>query len=92
MIVGRYETESGKWWWTKRYLGKQNVAYQGYNEGKGIWGGWEIPLENRRLPHLARRNGNPDTGKLTEAIEEPELLKVASSLEDAFSPNKEYPT
>ena len=93
IIVGRYESESGKCWWTKQYLGKHDVAYQGYNEGKGIWGGWEIPLENRGGFHIwPVAMGNPDTGKLTEAIEEPELLKVASSLEDALSGNQEYPT
>ena len=26
----------------KRYLGRNDVIYQGYNEGKGIWGRWEI--------------------------------------------------
>ena len=30
---------------TKRYLGKHDVFYQGFNEGKGIWGVWEIPPE-----------------------------------------------
>src|ERR1700722_20862042 len=43
IIRGRYTLEDGKCWWTKRYLGKHDVFYQGYNEGKGIWGTWEIP-------------------------------------------------
>lgn len=42
LIVGRYETSTGKCWWTKRYLGRHDVFYQGYNEGKGIWGTWTI--------------------------------------------------
>jgi hypothetical protein len=41
-IRGRYRLEDGKCWWTKHYLGRHDVAYQGYNEGKGIWGAWEI--------------------------------------------------
>lgn len=44
LIRGQYTLEDGKCWWTKRYVGKHDVFYQGYNEGKGIWGKWEIPL------------------------------------------------
>ncbi|HEV3203092.1 MAG TPA: hypothetical protein VGY77_01855 [Gemmataceae bacterium] len=40
---GRYDLRDGKCHWTKRYLGKHDVFYQGFNEGKGIWGTWEIP-------------------------------------------------
>src|SRR5262249_3326590 len=43
LLRGRYFLEDGKCHWTKRYLGKHDVFYQGYNEGKGIWGVWEIP-------------------------------------------------
>ncbi len=39
---GRYFVEDGKAYWTKRYAGKHDVFYQGFNEGKGIWGTWEI--------------------------------------------------
>ncbi len=41
-VKGKYQVEDGKCYWTKRYLGKHDVFYQGYNEGKGIWGVWEI--------------------------------------------------
>jgi hypothetical protein len=43
LIRGRYELESGKARWSKRYAGKHDVGYDGFNEGKGIWGRWEIP-------------------------------------------------
>jgi hypothetical protein len=42
VIRGRYELADGKCHWSKRYLGKHDVFYQGFNEGKGIWGTWEI--------------------------------------------------
>ena len=42
VMRGRYSLGDGKCYWTKRYLGKHDVFYQGYNEGKGIWGNWEI--------------------------------------------------
>ena len=45
LVRGRYDTADGKCYWTKRYLGKHDVFYQGFNEGKGIWGVWEIPPE-----------------------------------------------
>ena len=42
-IRGRYSITDGKCYWTKRYQGKHDVFYKGFNEGKGIWGTWEIP-------------------------------------------------
>src|SRR6476660_9922934 len=43
VITGHYSIEDGKCHWSKRYLGRHDVFYQGFNEGKGIWGTWEIP-------------------------------------------------
>jgi len=42
-VQGFYSTDDGKCNWVKHYLGKHDVLYSGYNEGKGIWGMWEIP-------------------------------------------------
>lgn len=42
LIRGTFQVEDGRCWWTKSYLGRHDVHYQGYNEGKGIWGLWEI--------------------------------------------------
>jgi hypothetical protein len=41
LISGRYDVADGKCHWTKSYIGKHSLFYQGYNEGKGIWGRWE---------------------------------------------------
>jgi hypothetical protein len=43
VVQGQYSLGDGKCYWTKRYVGKHDVFYHGYNEGKGIWGVWEIP-------------------------------------------------
>lgn len=43
VIEGKYSLADGKAHWLKTYIGKHNVHYSGYNEGKGIWGLWEIP-------------------------------------------------
>ena len=60
LIRGKYNLDDGKCHWTKRYIGKHDVAYQGYNEGKGIWGLWDIPPSWRGgLPHLADGDGRP---------------------------------
>lgn len=45
VIRGRYTLEDGKCHFHKRYLGKHDVFYDGYNEGKGIWGTWEISAD-----------------------------------------------
>jgi hypothetical protein len=41
-IKGRYDVATGQCHWHKRYVKKHDVYYQGYNEGKGIWGVWEV--------------------------------------------------
>jgi len=43
LFRGNYDVTTGQCHWTKRYLGKHDVFYKGFNEGKGIWGVWEIP-------------------------------------------------
>jgi hypothetical protein len=45
IIRGRYDLAEGRCHWTKRYIGKHDVFYQGFNEGKGIWGKWEIATD-----------------------------------------------
>src|SRR5262249_53826406 len=42
LIRGFYSTDDGKCRWAKKYIGRHDVFYQGFNEGKGIWGVWEI--------------------------------------------------
>jgi hypothetical protein len=43
VIKGSYDTTDGKCQWQKSYVGEHCVYYSGFNEGKGIWGAWEIP-------------------------------------------------
>ncbi|MBI3464426.1 MAG: hypothetical protein HY000_15430 [Planctomycetes bacterium] len=73
IITGRYQIEDDKCWWTKRYVGKHDVAYQGYNEGKGIWGTWQIPPTWRGGFHIwPLAMGDPDTDRLVETLEQPD--------------------
>src|SRR4051812_30939410 len=39
---GRYQVEDGRCRWTKAYVRRHSLSYQGFNEGKGIWGNWEV--------------------------------------------------
>lgn len=45
LIRGSYDIEDGRCHWHKRYLARHDVFYQGYNEGKGVWGLWEIATQ-----------------------------------------------
>ena len=89
IIRGKYGIDDGKCHWTKRYLGKHDVFYEGYNEGKGIWGKWEItPDQNlgRQLNggfHIwPVAMGDPTGQHLTEQADVPapaeELVTVGS--------------
>lgn len=44
ILKGSYSLSDGVCYWTKRYLGKHDVFYRGFNEGKGIWGVWEMDV------------------------------------------------
>ena len=41
VISGRYDVSDGQCRFTKTYIGRHSLYYNGYNEGKGIWGRWE---------------------------------------------------
>ena len=59
-LYRRYDVADGRCHWTKRYLGKHDVFYKGFNEGKGIWGVWEIPATN-----LTAQQTGGDTAELS---------------------------
>jgi len=42
LIKGRYDASNRECYWTKSYVGRHDVFYRGFREGKGIWGVWEI--------------------------------------------------
>jgi hypothetical protein len=41
-ISGVYDVGDGRCRWKKTYVQRHDVFYDGFNEGKGIWGRWEI--------------------------------------------------
>lgn len=45
-VHGGYNVADGRCRWTKQYLRKHAVFYEGFNEGQGIWGAWNIPASS----------------------------------------------
>ncbi|HEY0983291.1 hypothetical protein [Schlesneria sp.] len=75
LFKGTYEKESGKCWWTKRYIGAHDVAYQGYNEGRGIWGVWELSLAHKGGFHIwPRGQGSGEGQEVSEEADLPVLI------------------
>lgn len=69
---GGYELDDGRCWWTKRYTGRHDVSYSGYNEGKGIWGVWQIPPTQRGGFHIWPAGmADPTQGALAQTEEVP---------------------
>jgi hypothetical protein len=91
ILRGRYDLQDGKCYWTKRYLAKHDVFYQGFNEGKGIWGTWEIPPTLGQLP---QRGGfhiwpegmaDPSQPQLTEHADPPVVVDELFEVEEPAS-------
>jgi hypothetical protein len=77
LVRGRYDLADGKCYWTKRYLGKHDVFYEGYNEGKGIWGRWEIPPYWKGGFHIWPEGmSDPSQPTLSEAADVPRTEEV----------------
>jgi hypothetical protein len=48
VIDGNYDLADGKCQFKKTYLGRHSVDYNGFNEGKGIWGTWLLVDQGAR--------------------------------------------
>jgi hypothetical protein len=71
-IKGRYDSASRECYWTKTYLGAHDVFYRGFREGKGIWGTWEIRIQDHGGFHIwPRQAGEGEAQSETVASEEP---------------------
>jgi len=88
VLLGRYDLRDGKCGWTKRYLGKHDVLCNGFNEGKGIWGVWEIPDTDLSL---AQRGGfhiwpegmpDPSRPELSEQADLPAPVEEESKADE----------
>jgi hypothetical protein len=71
-ITGRFDEANGECYWTKSYIGRHDVYYRGFREGKGIWGLWELPNESGgfHIWPLGQGQGEEDY----ESAEEPAFV------------------
>lgn len=72
LVRGRYELEDGTCYWVKRYVGRHDVSYSGFNEGRGIWGTWEIPPYYKGGFHIwPEAMGDPTQRRLSAEADTP---------------------
>jgi len=82
IFKGRYSVVDGTCEWMKHYVGKHTIVYKGYNEGKGIWGVWEMdpsisPIANRGGFHIWPEGmADPTEPTLSEEAEVPGGIQV----------------
>jgi hypothetical protein len=93
---GRYSIDDGRCYWTKTYLrppyGVDQIFYKGFNEGKGIWGLWELPAAMGYLGETGRfflrPEGWPDPWSdddLKEAMDLP-AVAVVTQFDELLEP------
>jgi hypothetical protein len=88
-ITGTYGAAAGKVEWTKKYAGKHSVSYRGVNDGRGVWGVWEI----RQLGGLYHDRGGfhiwpegSDVSEESDATEKAVLEAMRAEFGDRVSP------
>ncbi len=77
-IQGHYDATSLECSWTKTYVGAHAVLYRGFREGKGIWGTWEIALDNRGGFHIWPKKAGEGEGE-TSSNEQTEPMSAAAA-------------
>ena len=78
IVKGRYDPAALECHWTKAYLDAHEVYYEGYREGKGIWGRWEINAFERGGFHIWPK-ANESALVETDETEEPLVVKSPST-------------
>ena len=63
LIKGRYDAQELECHWTKTYVGRHEVYYRGFREGKGIWGAWEIGLRGHGGFHIWPKTAGEEAGQ-----------------------------
>jgi hypothetical protein len=76
LIRGKYDTKTMECHWTKSYLGKHDVFYQGFREGKGIYGKWEIKTKNHGGFYIWPLASGEEDGKTETKSQEQPMAQV----------------
>ena len=77
VVTGRFDATKGECYWTKTYIGRHEVYYRGFREGKGIWGLWELPNESGGF-HIWPL-GQEEGDQRHETVEEPAPVEAAAA-------------
>lgn len=87
IIQGTYTLADGRCQWIKRYLGRHAVSYRGFNEGKGIWGVWEISSDRLQGGFHIWPKGMPDPSQpqLTEQADLPTAITESLEVTDPLA-------
>jgi hypothetical protein len=81
-IDGTYDTTTGRCEWTKQYIGRHAVTYRGVNDGRGIWGVWEIRLLGGLYVDRGGFHLWPEGTDVSEASERTEKAVLAAMREE----------
>lgn len=71
VIRGRFDGATRECHWTKTYVGGHDVHYQGFGEGKGIWGTWEVGETSGGFKIWPLAGGESDDDAVTKEKERP---------------------
>jgi hypothetical protein len=75
VITGVYDAQKQECSWQKTYPTRPPVAYQGYRDGKGIWGRWLLPQAQGGFHIWPLSEGcPPDLRKLEEEETREEVI------------------
>ena len=81
VVKGQYDAKNAECSWTKTYVGRHDVFYRGFREGKGIWGTWES-AELHGGFHIWPR-GSGEGEEETRSVEEPAPVEAIGKEETA---------
>ena len=89
LIRGRYDPASRECYWTKSYIGRHDVFYRGFREGKGIWGTWEIMILNHGGFHIWPKGETADEqiAEGEEQLEPVDAIAPQEVMESAEAPS-----
>jgi len=77
VVTGQFDCTKDECYWTKTYIGRHDVYYRGFRDGKGIWGLWEPPRESCgfHIWPLGEEEGDQDH----ESAEEPAPVEAVAA-------------
>ncbi|WZP00689.1 hypothetical protein EP7_002338 [Isosphaeraceae bacterium EP7] len=88
-LNGKYDLDDGRCYFHKRYKGMHDVYYKGFNEGRGIWGTWEIPPVYTGGFHIwPEAMGDPRLDRLKESRDLPAEAEAPARSKSKSRPRK----